>query len=66
MLRDHGIKISMDGKGRATDNIMVERLWRSLKYEDIYIREYETIAGLIDGLRAYFEFYNIRRPHQGL
>lgn len=66
VLTDHGIKISMDGKGRATDNIMVERLWRSLKYEDIYIREYETVADLIDGLRAYFEFYNNRRPHQGL
>jgi len=66
VLTDHGIKISMDGKGRATDNIMVERLWRSLKYEDIYIREYETVADLIDGLRAYFEFYNYRRPHQGL
>jgi len=66
VLRDHEIQISMDGKGRATDNIMVERLWRSLKYEDIYIREYETVADLIDGLRAYFEFYNNRRPHQGL
>lgn len=63
-LKDHGIRISMDGKGRAMDNIMVERLWRSLKYEDIYLKDYETVRELIDGLRMYFDFYNHERPHQ--
>ena len=64
VLKNHGIKISMDGKGRAMDNIMVERLWRTLKYEDIYIRDYETVEDLIAGLRDYFSFYNNERPHQ--
>ena len=63
VLKDHDIKISMDGKGRATDNIMVERLWRSVKYEDVYLKDYETVEDLIAGLREYFEFYN-ERPHQ--
>jgi putative transposase len=66
VLKDHGIRISMDGKGRAMDNIMVERLWRTLKYEDIYIRDYETVDKLIKGLRNYFWFYNNERPHQSL
>jgi putative transposase len=61
-----GIRISMDGRGRALDNIFVERLWRSLKYENIYIREYASVAELIDGLCAYFQFYNTERPHQSL
>jgi putative transposase len=60
------IRISMDGKGRATDNIYIERLWRSLKYEDIYIREYETITECALGVRKYFEFYNTQRFHQSL
>ena len=64
VLKDHGIRISMDGKGRAMDNIMVERLWRTVKYEDIYIKDYETVQELIKGLREYFEFYNNERPHQ--
>ena len=64
ILKDHGIRISMDGKGRAMDNIMVERLWRSLKYEDIYLKDYETVRELTDGLRMYFDFYNHERPHQ--
>jgi putative transposase len=64
VLKEHGIEISMDGKGRAMDNIMVERLWRSLKYEDIYLKDYETVQELIEGLRTYFEFYNNERPHQ--
>lgn len=64
VLKDHDIKISMDGKGRATDNIMVERLWRSVKYEDVYLKDYETVEDLIAGLREYFEFYNNERPHQ--
>jgi len=64
VLKDNDIKISMDGKGRATDNIMVERLWRSVKYEDVYLKDYETVEDLIAGLREYFEFYNNERPHQ--
>ena len=64
VLKDHGIRISMDGKGRAMDNIMVERLWRSLKYEDIYLKGYESVQELVEGLRDYFAFYNNERPHQ--
>jgi putative transposase len=66
MLEDHDINISMDGKGRAMDNIMVERLWRSVKYEEVYLKEYLSVAELIEGLRQYFTFYNNERPHQGL
>jgi len=66
VLKNHGIRISMDGKGRAMDNIMVERLWRSLKYEDIYLKDYESVPELIAGLRSYFDFYNNERPHQTL
>lgn len=66
VLKDHDIRISMDGKGRAMDNIMVERLWRSVKYEDIYTKDYETVEQLIEGLRSYFWFYNNERPHQSL
>jgi putative transposase len=54
----------MDGKGRALDNIYVERLWRSLKYEDIYLKSYETVLELKDGIRKYFNFYNTERFHQ--
>lgn len=60
------IKLSMDSKGRALDNIFIERLWRSLKYEDIYIREYETVRELFEGLKSYFKFYNYKRTHQAL
>ena len=56
----------MDGKGRALDNIMVERLWRSVKYEEVYLKDYESVAELIAALRAYFDFYNNERPHQSL
>lgn len=66
ILKEHSIEISMDGKGRALDNIYVERLWRSLKYEDIYIRSYETMKELRSGLKRYFEFYNTERFHQSL
>ena len=66
VLKGHGIRISMDGKGRAMDNIMVERLWRTVKYEDIYIKDYETVEDLIKGLKEYFWFYNNERTHQGL
>ena len=56
----------MDGKGRAMDNVMVERLWRTVKYEDIYIKDYETVEDLIKGLRKYCWCYNNERLHQGL
>ena len=61
-----GIQVSMDGRGRAFDNIFVERLWRSVKYEDIYIKDYATVPDLFNGLRAYFQLYNYERPHQSL
>ena len=60
------IQISMDGRGRALDNIFVERLWRTVKYEDIYLKEYRTIAELLCGLTAYFTFYNEERLHEAL
>ena len=56
----------MDGKGRATDNIMVERLWRSVKYEEIYLKEYASVKELVESLKRYFHFYNSERRHQGL
>ena len=61
-----GIAISMDGRGRALDNIFVERLWRSVKYEDIYLKDYPTVPALDEGLARYFHFYNHERPHQRL
>ena len=66
VLEGHGIRISMDGVGRALDNIYVERFWRSLKYEDIYLKDYETMGALKEGLRKYFEFYNMARFHESL
>jgi len=60
------IKISMDGKGRALDNVFVERLWRSVKYECVYLYDWETVLEARAGLRDYFEFYNYHRPHQSL
>lgn len=66
VLKDHQVKISMDGKGRVTDNIMVERLWRTVKYEDIYTKDYETVEELLAGLRKYFDYYNNSRSHQSL
>ena len=66
MLKAHGVRISMDGKGRALDNIYVERLWRSLKYEDIYLNDYESVSELRDGIARYFSFYNSLRFHQSL
>ena len=56
----------MDGKNRALDNIYVERLWRSLKYEDIYIKQYESVRDLRQGIDRYFRFYNTERFHQGI
>ncbi len=61
-----GIQVSMDGKGRALDNIFVERLWRTVKYENIYLREYRTVNCVREGLKDYFEFYNHERYHQSL
>lgn len=61
-----GIKISMDGRGRALDNIFVERLWRSLKYEDVYLKEYTEVVELMHGINSWFVFYNTERPHQAL
>ena len=66
VLREYDIQISMDGKNRALDNIYVERLWRSLKYEDIYLNRYETVTELKNGIDRYFQFYNTRRFHQSL
>ncbi len=65
-LEKEGVKISMDGKGRALDNIFIERLWRSVKYEDIYPKGYESLKELKKGLEVYFEFYNGQRRHQSL
>lgn len=61
-----GILISMDGRGRALDNVFIERLWRSVKYEDIYLRDYGSVPELEQGLADYFRFYNHERPHSSL
>ena len=65
-LLEYGIAISMDGRGRVFDNIFVERLWRTVKYENIYISGYQNIPELKGGLRRYFNFYNMERYHQAL
>ena len=65
-LQDANISISMDGRGRALDNVFIERLWRSLKYEDLYLHNYLDATALRDGMTKYFEFYNHRRYHQAL
>jgi putative transposase len=65
-LKKHDIQISMDGKGRAIDNIFIERLWKSVKYEDIYLKVYQDGVDLYQGLKKYFDFYNLKRPHQSL
>jgi putative transposase len=65
-LKARGIRISMDGKGRWADNIFVERLWRSVKYECVYLQEFENVAAARKALNAYFHFYNYERPHQSL
>jgi putative transposase len=66
MLSAQGVKISMDGKGRWMDNVFIERLWRSVKYEEVYLKGYGSMAEARQGLRTYFEFYNARRRHQSL
>ena len=65
-LLEAGVQISMDGRGRALDNIFVERLWRSVKYEDVYLKDYASMGEAVAGLGAYWHFYNTRRHHQSL
>lgn len=65
-LEDEGIAISMDGRGRALDNVFVERLWRTLKYENVYLNDYEDAVELHAGLESYFNFYCVDRPHSSL
>jgi len=65
-LEHAGVRISMDGRGRALDNIFVERLWRTVKYENVYLMDYATVPDLIAGLTVYFQFYNYARLHQSL
>jgi putative transposase len=65
-LLDRSVAVSMDGRGRALDNVFIERLWKSVKYQDIYLRDYETVADVEVGLRLYFDKYNHERPHQAL
>lgn len=66
LLESSGVRISMDGKGRALDNVYTERLWRTVKYEEVYIRGYETPREAREGLERYLEYYNGERPHQAL
>lgn len=66
LLKDHGIAISMDGKGCWRDNVFVERLWKSIKYEEVYLRAYETVGAAKKGIGHYLAFYNSRRPHSAL
>ena len=66
VLKSNDIQISMDGKGRWVDNVMVERLWRSVKYEEVYLKAYSNVLDAKKQLNAYFEFYNLKRPHSSL
>ena len=66
LLERHGVRISMDGKGRYSDNIFVERLWRTVKYEEVYLKAYSNGREAKAGLDGYFRFYNTQRPHQAL
>jgi len=66
LLKDAGVRISMDGKGRWMDNVFIERLWRSLKYEEVYLHAYDTIPQAREGIRRWLAFYNQRRKHQAL
>jgi len=66
LLQGHGIQVSMDGKGRWVDNVLVERLWKSVKYEEVYLHAYDSVAEARQGLQRYFTFYNERRPHSSL
>jgi putative transposase len=66
VLKHHGIRISMDGKGSWRDNVFVERLWKSVKYEEVYLNAYESVSAAKAGIAKYFAFYNTRRPHSRL
>ena len=66
VIKSHGIRMSMDGKGRALDNVFIERFWRSLKYECLYLKPFETVSDLRDAIKKYVEFYNSERIHQSL
>jgi putative transposase len=66
VLESAGVAISMDGRGRALDNVFVERLWRTVKYEEVYLKDYAGVPAAVTGLGAYFDFYNCERPHQAL
>ena len=66
VLEKNGIKISMDGRGRWLDNVFIERLWRSLKYEEVYLKAYESMSDAKKGIGDYLTHYNSRRPHQSL
>jgi len=66
LLQNNGILISMDGRGRVFDNIFVERLWRTVKYEEVYLKDYRSVPEARESLNAYFQFYNTERPHQSL
>lgn len=66
VLKEIGVAISMDGKGRWMDNVFVERLWRSLKYEEVYLKAYDSVLEAREGIAAWIEFYNFERPHQAL
>ena len=65
-LQDRGTQISMDGRGRVMDNIFVERLWRTVKYEEVYLKDYRSVEEAVENLRLYFDFYNRERLHQAL
>jgi putative transposase len=65
-LKDRGIQISMDGRGRALDNVFIERLWRTVKYEEVYLKDYLNVPAAVDSLAAFFLFYNRQRLHQSL
>jgi putative transposase len=66
LLETAGVQISMDGRGRVFDNIFVERLWRTVKYEHLYVYDYQNVLAVTQGLNGYFQFYNTERPHQSL
>ena len=66
LLKENGVRISMDGKGAWRDNVFVERLWRSVKYEEVYLHAYDSVSSAKAGLDRYFRFYNGRRPHSSL
>ena len=66
MLQERSIRLSLDGKGRALDNVFVERLWRTVKYEEVYLRDYQEVVEAQAGMGRYFPYYNEERLHQSL